>query len=153
LVYSFVNNEVVDFDHDLKLAQGAVDSAQAQLRQADAIADALEQEIQHVTGTLARRQAELRQALANLVADSPAFTALLKANDEAWQRLRSIRVCFGAIHDIVGAYIPQNISSRWQAVEPLDERIGYEVDQDLIGAWREALQALLQDADAELPPA
>jgi hypothetical protein len=55
---------------------------------------------------------------------------------------------------VIGANIPQTISSRWQAHQPLEgDRVGYEVDRELITSWQSALQALLQDADGELPNA
>jgi hypothetical protein len=151
LAYSFVNNAVLDIEHDVKLAESVVERAQTELRQAESINDALEQEIGHVQNRLARRKSDLHEALANLVCDSPAFAQLLKANDEAWHRLRSIRVCFGAIHDIIGMHLPQSVSNQWQLTQPLEDRVGYAVDQQLIGAWREALRALLQDPDAPLP--
>jgi hypothetical protein len=35
--------------------------------------------------------------------------------------------------------------------EPLEKRVGYELDENLVGGWAEALAQLADDADYELP--
>jgi hypothetical protein len=35
--------------------------------------------------------------------------------------------------------------------EPLEIRVGFQVDANLVGAWADAMAALGLDADAELP--
>jgi hypothetical protein len=151
LAYAFVNNEVIE-RQSLAQAQALVEQRQREHDQAREIDSALATEIELAQRRLRQCRSNLHEALAAVVTAAPEFTALMDAHTAAWRRLRSVRVC---LRDVVQracqGYMPQPLESLIAAVETLEERVGYEVDQHLISAWRSALERLATDADAELP--
>ena len=48
-------------------------------------------------------------------------------------------------------YMPNDLLMRSQVSEPIDERVGYGIDREVVERWRTAVDALTTDADAELP--
>jgi hypothetical protein len=46
---------------------------------------------------------------------------------------------------------PAPLQNRWQAVEPLEERLGFEIDKSTVARWLEALKTLKTDHNAVLP--
>ncbi len=47
--------------------------------------------------------------------------------------------------------MPQRLAGEASRSEPLEERIGFPIDRDFLGAWSTAPENLLHDPDAPLP--
>jgi hypothetical protein len=132
-------------------AQLALEAAQAEASQIERIEGALDSELIQVTNRLQARQAAVHRALADLVCSSAEYQSLLEQHTAAWQRLRTIKVALRTIQTALRGEHPQRLAELIGLSEPLEVRVGYPVDNELVGAWRAALQNLLIDPDAELP--
>jgi hypothetical protein len=64
---------------------------------------------------------------------------------------RHHRAAFREIFHCLGGTLPNRPHSRWQASEPIDERVGYGIDQELVSQWDAALTALVGNSAAPLP--
>ncbi len=78
-------------------------------------------------------------------------TGLLDALDRAWVHLRSLRVVADLVLEAVHGNMSATLMRSIQRSEPLDrEHVGYQVEEDLVEAWRRGLAAIAENADADL---
>jgi hypothetical protein len=90
--------------------------------------------------------------MSDLVCSSDEFEILKTQHKEAWMRLRSVKAALVAVTHGLHAYQPQNLADEAYRSEPLEaDRIGFPVDQNLVGAWIAAMAELENDADTDLP--
>jgi hypothetical protein len=151
LAYSFVAGETID-RLPIAEAQARVDRAKSELEHIAEIQQALESEIQRAQGRLRLRRDSVHQALADVVCGSPEFLALFAELDNAWARLRGLRKCFLAIQQALSGHMHGPMMSRWQTVVPLDYDLSYPLNEQPADLWSQALEQLLTDPDAVLPP-
>ena len=117
----------------------------------------LSDELRTVSRRRDRAQYAVHQALADLVCNSTEFAHLFDELRFAWSRLRGIRKAFWTITRALDGQMPNELLERWQAtislnVEAIRDSVGpIPTDEAPAEAWREALEALLTDPDAELP--
>jgi hypothetical protein len=112
---------------------------------------ALENEIAQAQVRLRQRRYDLHAVMADVVTQSDEYLALLEHLNAAWIRLRSLRIACSQIQSLLAGYLPHEFETRWQAVEPLEDRVGYDVDENLIQSWTQAMHQLATDADTPLP--
>jgi hypothetical protein len=86
-----------------------------------------------------------------LVCTSPEYSALLQAHTDAWMRLRSVKTALRIVSAGLHGYGTQSTMDEPHKVEPLEPRVGFPIDQALVGAWQTAMAQLEVDADVELP--
>jgi hypothetical protein len=151
LAYAYVNNEPLS-DGLLAEKQAELDTQARAVQRAERVEQAIEAEIAESERRLHEREHAKRSALAEVVTTSPEFNAVLKGLSEAWKALRTYRfVGIDLVLTACQGYAPNPLYSKLQAVEPLENRMGWAIDDDLIMAWQSALANLVTDADAELP--
>ena len=143
-----MNDGVVEAD-DAAIQAESTD-ANAQLEKLEAVERALEEQI---TATQIEIRAKARQrdaALSDYVVASAAYQQLLQAHVDAWRTLRTVKATLAAVS--VGCrQLPQRYAEEPNRSEPTEERVGYPMSRELVSAWSDALAALAEDADAELP--
>jgi hypothetical protein len=152
LAYRFVNGEASD-SQQLAQTHATLERAQDELTQIVRVETALSAEIGESQRRLQSRQRELHEAVAVAICSSQEFADLLSLIEEAWQWLRSLRIVFNETITACRGNMPAALMSRGQAAQPLEERVGYPINEELVGSWRAALALLPQDADAALPSA
>jgi hypothetical protein len=112
----------------------------------------LETEITGSQRRLRECRSRLHEAMSIVICASPQFTALLETLPECWKLLRSIRAICDDVYKALAGHMPTNLQNQWQFSETLErDRVGYPLDEALIGAWTSALARLQVDPEAELP--
>jgi hypothetical protein len=150
-VAAFTSDQLID-DAPLHQAELVCDSKRRHSEQLSAVENALEGEIQRCDNIRQHRQSDLQAAMATVLTGSPEFLALFAAVDATWVRLRSLRAVCDLIAVVCSGALDQQWLSRYQNTQPLEaDRVGYDVDRELIDRWARALEALQLDADAPLP--
>jgi chromosome segregation ATPase len=150
LAYAFANNELAD-QQALTETTTTIDHHRQEQDRLVGIDEALSNEIAQSQVRLRQRQRDLYSVMADVVITSDEYTSLLAEIDATWVRLRSLRVAAIQIQTGLRGYLPTEFERRTQAVEPLEERVGYPVDEDLVRPWAQALSRLSTDADTPLP--
>jgi hypothetical protein len=89
--------------------------------------------------------------MAQIVTTSEEYKALVAQHTDAWMRLRTVKEALRTVQSGLHGQLPQRWADEAFRSEPLEIRVGYPVDLQLVTAWQTALAALEQDADAELP--
>jgi chromosome segregation ATPase len=133
-------------------AREHVTTCQAEVDRLERVEAALASQIQHTQSTLRVLRTDHLTALAEFVVTSPEYQSLVAAHSSAWHRLRSVKTALMTVTAAMQGNMPQRYMDEAYRSEPLEERVGFGVDQELVGAWRSALERLASDADAELPP-
>jgi hypothetical protein len=150
--YAYARGEPVTDDRNLAEANAEVERQRRAVAQADMIERTLASEIHGIEARLTLRRHDLQQAKAEVILAAAEFQAFLRQLAAAWARLRSLKIIgVDIILSAFQGYAPANIMSTIQASEPLEDRIGWAIDEPLIEEWRSALAALAADADAQLP--
>lgn len=151
--YRFANFDLIGLGskHEITQAEQALSKAQAHSQRLSEIIAALESEISTAETRLARLEHSRLQALADLLAASPEFLNLFDEIKTAWGRLRSLKVTLSHVDKELHGYLNTNLQKLYQYAEPLEERVGYSVDEHLVTSWARSLQQLRDDADAVLP--
>lgn len=120
----------------------------------------LRKEVHDVELRVNHHGSAVKQALTNVVCTSPEFLTLFDERDQGWIRLRTLCAVFLEILHACAGNMPDKLRMRFLATEPLEAGlkyrgdngiVPYRVDDDLLNAWKEALAALANNADAELP--
>jgi hypothetical protein len=151
LAYQFVNGDTDTISAPLEAAEREVDRATAEERRIVQIGDALDHELRQVAGRVNHAQTRLHEALALVVCNSTEFKNLIAEHRKAWYRLRSIKEALRVVRRGLGGHILHEFDDEPEIVEPLAPRVGYPVDENLVGSWERALEALRQDPDFDLP--
>jgi hypothetical protein len=99
---------------------------------------ALAGEIDSVRSTLRQLRNNLYSAMAELVTGSDEYQQLLQAHTAAWMRLRTIKTALRTVTAAMHGQLPQRLMDEAQRSEPLDVRVGYPIDDVLVGAWADA---------------
>jgi hypothetical protein len=89
--------------------------------------------------------------LADLVVGSAEFRNLLKQQRDTFLRLRSIKEVLRIVSRACHGQLPQQYLDEISRGEPMEVRVGFGLDEAFVGAWRDALDNLLKDPDADLP--
>jgi hypothetical protein len=132
-------------------AQTEVKRAASHVGHMEEIEAALQQEISILKPQLRLSEMRMYSALGNAVADSESFQLLCANMSEAWKRLRTLRTVAANVQKACKGYLPHECDVGLLASEPLEERVGYPVDNAVVATWQTALDDLLEDADTELP--
>ena len=151
LAQAFVTGGRIGDGGPVEHARSNVSTIQTEIDHLGAVEEALAIEIGKVRGTLRTLTAQRYAAMSELVTTDPAYHSLLAAHSEGWARLRTVRIALQAVNKGLGGAIPQALLDLSQHAEPLEERVGYPVDKQFVSAWSDAMAALEQDADVELP--
>jgi hypothetical protein len=93
----------------------------------------------------------VQAALAQVIESSPEFTALCTEIEKAWLRLRTLKVTGDHILTACHGNLSATAYRAIQASEPLERRVGYDVDDAFFDRWSGALQRLTLDASTALP--
>lgn len=132
-------------------AQAEVDLRNEQLRSADELLAALAEEISGCENALVGLRRARDETAGALISRSPEFLVLLRNIQAAFATLRSARIAIREIGRLVTLETRLvDLSLVDQPVLP-ERFVGYEVNEALVGAWRDAVTQLLRDADAPLP--
>jgi hypothetical protein len=151
LAYAFANNQPID-DGLLAEKQAELDTQARAVHRAERVEQAIEAEIEESERRLHRREHDKRAVLAEVVCNSSEFQAILQAQAQAWAVLRTMRhIGIELVLPACAGYAPNAVYSKLQNVEPLENRVGWDIDEKLIEEWRSALAQLATDADAALP--
>jgi hypothetical protein len=148
--YAFVNQEIGD-RQDLIQKEALLDRCRKEHDRLTEIETTLQGEITQGQARLRSCQRDVHAAMAEVVTQSPEYLHLLDEIDASWMKLRSLRCAAIQVQTGLRGYLPQEFERRSQAVQPLEERIGYDVDELLIKSWAGALSRLAEDPDARLP--
>jgi DNA repair exonuclease SbcCD ATPase subunit len=151
LAYSFAATGKMDGADPVAAAQSVVSRCEAELDQVNRIEDAISGEIDQLQGTLRNLQHDIWRAAANLVVASDEYQLLIASHKAAWQQLRSVKTALRMVQSNLHGYLPSNFAEIADSGEPLEERVGYPVDQNLVGAWSMAVAELEKDPTVELP--
>jgi chromosome segregation ATPase len=151
LAYGFAaGQELLQLRHSVAEAQALVTRRESEVQHYREILEALEREIAQVEVRLRNCQSAVHEALARVIATSTEFAAFCDELDHAWLRLRSLKVAADAIMVASHGHLPTDVYSKLQAAQPLEERVGYPVE-DIVARWQGALARLLTSADTALP--
>ena len=149
LAYEFVNDgELADPVAD---AKSRVATAQAESDRLTEVEAALAGEVEHTQASLRQLRANQYAAMSEIVCTSREYQALLEEHTAAWQRLRTVKMALKTVQGSLHGQMPQNLMDERLRAEPLEVRIGFPIDPNLVGAWSDAMAALETDADAPLP--
>jgi hypothetical protein len=154
LAFAFINGEELQDRQTVGEAEALLDRLKSEHAHSQEIDQALEGELRSAETRLRLRRGALYQALSELICSSPELEDLFADLEQTWARLRGLRKCFDHITTALHGQMPAKLMSRWQVSPPLDPSIiGYPLDEQRYRRWASALEALLADADAELPSA
>jgi hypothetical protein len=132
--------------------QAELDLQGRKLRQAEEIERTLSAEISQSRSRVRLLRIDLSQAGATLICSSEAFVGYLNALDKCWRRLRSLSILGWLIIEGCQGYMDARLMNTIQRSEPLDERVGYALNDTLIEGWRAALAELAAgNGDVLLP--
>jgi hypothetical protein len=124
---------------------------QAEVDQLSKVEAALADEIDKIQGSLRTLTHSVYQCMADVITASDEYGLLVASHTETWGRLRSIKTALRTVTQGLHGYLDQRHAEEAFRSEPTEERVGYPVDQDLVGAWREALAQLADDSETDLP--
>ena len=151
LAYSFAaGHETLQLRHSIAEASAMVERRDSEVQHYREILDALAKEIEQVEVRLRNHQSRVHEALASVIATSTEFATFCDDLDKTWLRQRSLKVAADAIMVACHGNLPTDIYRRLQAAQPLEERVGYPVE-DIVARWQGALARLLTSADTALP--
>jgi hypothetical protein len=133
------------------LATANVTSTTAEAAKFDKIERAISGEIDKLQITVRTLTHNVYAAMADLIVASDEYAMLRQQHADAWLRLRSVKTALRAVSSGLHGYMPQNLADIAYLSEPMEERVGYPVERDLVNGWAAALAQLADDADQELP--
>jgi len=145
-----MNDERPDAD-PVADATAIVTAARADVKRLEETEAAMTREIERVQSGLRQRRVDQYAAKSEIICASPEYRALMEAHTEAWKRLRTVKKALAEVVTGCHGQLPQRFMDEPNRSEPLEIRVGFQVDANLVGAWADAMAALELDADAELP--
>jgi chromosome segregation ATPase len=150
VVASYLSNTVV-LRHDAAAIEARLDSLHRAYADHTQICEALQSELTAAERQVERAQHAVTAAVAAVVEQSAEFQALLAAWPAAWHRLRSLKTTFDAIAKLTSGQLSGETFSLFNRSEPIEERVGYPVDESLASSWQSAVEGLANDAETPLP--
>jgi hypothetical protein len=133
-------------------ATASVAAFEAEVDQLKKVESAISGEIDKLNGTVRSATHSVYQAMADLVIASDEYQLLIESQKAAFKQLRSIKLALRAVTEGLHGFQSQHLMDLAYLSEPVtDRRVGFSVDEDLVGSWVEALATLADDPDADLP--
>jgi hypothetical protein len=151
LAYAFASGGQLA-DDPVAAATASVAAFEAEVDQLKRVESALSGEIDKLNGTVRTLTNAVYRCMADLVTSSDEFQLLIESQKEAFKQLRSIKLALRAVTEGLHGFQSQPLMDLAYLSEPVtDRRVGYGVDEDLVGSWVAALATLADDPDADLP--
>jgi hypothetical protein len=150
LANAFVSNGAVE-DDPVALANGKISAAQTEVSRLDKVEAALASEIERSQGSLRALRATQYELMSAVICGSDEYRLLIESHRAAWKQLRSVKEALRVVSTSLAGYLPQHYLDEAGLAEPLEPRVGYEVDANLVNSWREAMAQLAEDHETELP--
>jgi chromosome segregation ATPase len=152
LAWNYANGqETLTLRHGIAEVSALVERRNAEVQHYRDVSDALEREIEQVEVRLRNCQSAVHEALARVVATSPELQAFLQDLAATWKKLRTLKETGGHILEQCHGYLDAAVYRAIQAAEPLERRVGYDIDDAYFDRWSGALARLLEHADTALP--
>jgi hypothetical protein len=129
----------------------SVNSCAAEAAKFDKIEKAIAGEIDVLRGRVHTLTHNVYSAMTAVVINSDEYAMLIESHKAAWLQLRSIKTALRAVSSGLNGYMPANLNEVAYLSEPLEERVGFPVNRDLLNGWAAALAQLADDSEAELP--
>jgi chromosome segregation ATPase len=149
LAAQFIDGQTVDDPiADAKLIASAAQSEVSRLGRTEA---ALASEIERSQATLRSHRVVQYELMAEIVTSSDEYRLLVEQHRAAWKQLRSVKEALKVVSAALHGYLPQRYLDEVGRAEPLEERIGYSIDNALVSAWQDAMAALEHDSETDLP--
>jgi hypothetical protein len=136
----------------LPQAEQTVAQVRVNLTKVENLETSIAAEISAVEQRLDHQRHQLDEQIGKVLIASPELAAVNSQIRRCWQRLRSLRGVMAAVNHAIPHSAPDRVLSSWEAVEninPGDPRD--EVDHALIDRWVDAVTALHDDPETELP--
>jgi hypothetical protein len=150
LANAYLSNGAVE-DDPVAIAKSNVSAAQTEVSRLGKVEAALSLEIERSQAALRTHRVVQYELMAEIVTSSDEYRLLIESHRNAWRQLRSIKTALKIVAAGLEGYLPQKYLDESGVAEPLEERVGYPIDNALVSAWREAMAQLAEDADTELP--
>lgn len=152
IAYAYTNQQAVrDEITPVESAKLTLDRVQSEYDHIETVEASLDTEIPQVQSALRQLRNDQYTAISQIVCNSDEYEALLTAHTAAWRHLRSIKETLRTVQAGLHGQMPHALYDMASRSEPLEIRVGYPVDPELVTAWATSMSALENDADAPLP--